>query len=349
MSEPDDTGPSSQSRPLRSSRAAEARPGLGQTGRLDEETPALEQELELVQTSKKAITEAQNTLSSCKQSFSAEVQKMMAAFSVAEARINSTLDSIEAYEDRLSVVESRLDAYDELNLTEVLGEDGTLTARVKVLEEDMGAMKTEHLNLEKEFRAYRDRPMRFEYTRTVVCNNIKMEVPESHETRMQLATRVLQQGMRLDPVPKIVDVARLPYNPATREATYHPGLKIELESNEDRQKVLRHAKNLKGSPYEMVNVRESMSPGQRRSIDTFRHLTNTMRSQGMHNIPQILPSGMMREWRPPRFGAPPHSISRQVPNQVNQVNQVILLHQVSGHHLDPDLLWTYWLSPLNRT
>jgi hypothetical protein len=99
----------------------------------------------------------------------------------------------------------------------------------------------------------------------------------------------------LDPVPKVVDVARLPHNPekVTQEGLI-PGFKIEFEDEQTRRLVLSKAKNLGSGSYAPLSVRKSMSEGERSSISAFRQMTAVLARQGIQNLPIMMPSGNIK-------------------------------------------------------
>ena len=176
-------------------------------------------------------------------------------------------------------------------VTSVLDKIKTYDQRVQKLETDAEETEERLGMIENTLR----RPKEFEYSRTIVISNINKDLREDDENvanmvRLEIAGKILREGLKLDPIPVIVAVARLPHNPETHSS---PGLKIEFLDEATRDIALKYAKNLKPpSPYSKLKVRRSMSKGERDMILAYRNLYFSLLPQGIE-IDYMHPSGVL--------------------------------------------------------
>ena len=129
----------------------------------------------------------QSSLWSYIENCKSEIKALSNTFSQTERNINTTLDKIVYYEDRLNAVENKAK----------LSED-----KIAVLEEMVAKLMDEN----RELLAYKTRPKPFLYPRTIVVFNIQKHEAEGQENtapeiRLQLAIDILAYGLKLNPVP----------------------------------------------------------------------------------------------------------------------------------------------------
>ena len=206
--------------------------------------------------------------------------------------VNSIETRVENLETRVKTleevqVEARLEALDELKLVDKVDE--------------LENLKAAHDRVKSELEDLKKRPKPFDYERTLVLSNVNYDPSETDADRRQMVGRIFTEGFLkpLESIPDIVATARLPHNAEKRDPNYHPGLKVEFQDNHTRNLVLFQSHNLrKHKDYCVIEARESMSVGDRRAVECFRHITWTLRSQGIQGLNHIFPNGRMREWRP---------------------------------------------------
>ena len=203
----------------------------------------------------------------------------------------SELFIIKSYENRLGKVEKaveRVKNFDK-DVTELQEANARLAERNGILSASLN-------DVNARFNSFVQRPTPFEYKKTIVCLNVNMDVNESQENRLLIAKGILKTGLKMDPLPVIVDVARLPHNKDI-QLSYTPGLKIEFESEEVRKGALRMAKNLKNGPLNQISIRRSMDEGERQQIAAYQQMERSLSTQGIA-IPHMYPSGNIRRNRP---------------------------------------------------
>ena len=218
--------------------------------------------------------------------FANDTSQINERIGAALSKMEATLSSLANYDDRMVVVEGQVE--------ELVGAGG----RVEELERKVEG-------LEQELAVIKTRPKPFDYERTLVLTNVAYSPTETKEERLEIATRILVEGFNIQhkDLPPIIDTARLPHNKEKQIASlstdrpYHPGIKVEFTDNHTRNLVLNQAKNLRRNEnYKNVEARESMSVGDRRAVDCLKHITYTLRRQGIAGLNHILPNGRMREW-----------------------------------------------------
>ena len=144
---------------------------------------------------------------------------------------------------------------------------------------------------------------RFDYGPTIVISHVAMERGENLTRKAYL---ILKDGFKMSPVPYIIETARLPH---PEDASFNPGVKIEFETEDVRNLVMKHVKNLKGSMYNELAVRWSMNEGERSLIYAFRQLSRTLYHQGL-STPYMFPSGNLSR-------APPRNTPAAVPMEAS--------------------------------
>ena len=251
--------------------------------------------------SQKAINSmelAQKVMEDCKSKFCAEAATMRQTIDSASAEITAALGSMKVYDNRLTDLEKKCEKIQNLE-EDVEG----LKQTVDRLKSERGDIEQLALDTRNKLKQYIERPTKFAYERTIICQNVEMLDGEDDEIRTQIAYKILEEGMKMTPPPLIVATSRLPFNPMTRTPDYHPGLrtpdyhpglKIEFASNEIQRIAMANAKNLRHSTLNGIMIRPSMSHRDRMSIMNQQALTRVLEEAGIPNIPQIMPSGSMR-------------------------------------------------------
>jgi hypothetical protein len=173
--------------------------------------------------------------------------------------------------------------------------------RQEVREEIRELTETQQSILERleTLESHSKRPKRFDYGRTIVISNVAMERGENLTRKAYL---ILKDGFKMSPVPNIIETARLPH---PEDASFNPGVKIEFETEDVRNLVMKHVRNLKGGMYNELAVRRSMNEGERSLIYAFRQLSRTLYNQGL-STPYMFPSGNLSK-------APPRNTPAAVP------------------------------------
>ena len=238
-----------------------------------------------------AMGKAEQRLESVRVNFEDEVKKMHTAMLESQSAIKAGANIIKSYENRLAKVEKVVESVKDIdkNVTELKEANARLAERNSILNASLVEANTRFSN-------FVQRPTPFEYKKTIVCLNVNMEVNETQESRVLIAKGILKIGLKMDPLPAIVDVARLPHNRDV-QLTYTPGLKIEFETEEVRKGALRMAKNLRDGPLNQISIRRSMDEGERQQIAAYQQMERSLNTQGIV-IPHMYPSGNIRRNRP---------------------------------------------------
>jgi hypothetical protein len=220
----------------------------------------------------------------CKQDIEAQTR----TFTDTQDRITAVLNTITTYNDRLVNVENKVGSVgDKLD---------TLAEKVNGLEIEINQLKQEN----QELREYKRRPKPYLYERTIVVYGAEKEQAElngseneADDARRMIAYNICKYGLKIDPVPPIIAVMRLPH----QNENSAPGLKIEFETEDVREKVLKGTRNLAApSPFSSLVVRRSMNEGERSFMRTYKTLRISMQTQGIE-IPYMYPNGNLRRGR----------------------------------------------------
>jgi hypothetical protein len=239
-----------------------------------------------------AMESAERELNSVREKFDEEVRIMQAGMNKSQEAIRVSAEIIKSYNERLVRVENAIHRVDNFE-----GDYQQLMESKEALEQDNIALNNKIDAMQTKFDKYVSRPAPFQYNKTIVCYNVeKLDGEDDDEgIKWEIATGLLKYGFKLDPMPTIIAVSRLPHNPVDLKFT--PGFKIEFATEETRDNVLRAAKNLKDGRMKGISVRRSMSQGERNQVQAYQHMERTFANHGIA-IPHMYPSGNLK--RPPK-------------------------------------------------